>query len=76
MNGSKCKFCDPEQFKQYDIGTERDSRAPLRLENWYGQQMITVDLGCGYWNRYIPKYCPECGRKILSREETNKNVKQ
>lgn len=29
MNGSKCKFCDPKQFEQYDIGTEHDSRTPL-----------------------------------------------
>lgn len=29
MNGSKCKFCDPKQFEQYDIGTEHNSRTPL-----------------------------------------------
>lgn len=66
---ANCKFCDTEILETFNLDNEAEQTRQLKLNNWYGQQTIYFKVGREIITTYAPKYCPECGRRILTREE-------
>lgn len=61
-----CKFCDKNICEDYNIATQNEPYIGLYLENYCGEVVIRA-----YGDNtasYVPKYCPECGRRINTEE--------
>lgn len=57
-----CKFCDDNICKDYDIAIKNKPYIHLYLANCFGDIVIRAEGENTTF--YIPKYCPECGRRI------------
>lgn len=57
-----CKYCNPNE--QYEEILDSNKYAGISLEN-RGEGEVYI-RAAGEWDAvYEPKYCPECGRKLL-----------
>lgn len=61
-----CKFCDPKLYDEFYIGEKSPPYISLILGNIYGDLLIRA-TGSNT-EIYTPKYCPECGRKLIEDE--------
>lgn len=65
----KCGFCcEDENFAHFVIGdTEKNSRIVMRSGGGRGLIILSEIFTHNRWdvlNVYVPKFCPECGRKL------------
>lgn len=61
-----CKYCDKDNV--YEEKRTEDYTT-LEIENFYGEVYIRA-YGDGCVG-YMPKYCPECGRKLKDETDTD-----
>ena len=69
-----CKFCDPNSFENISVMENHEPYIDLRIDNSGGDvAILAVGDNTGF---YRPKYCPECGRRLVfDEEETNETTK-
>lgn len=70
-----CRFCcRDENFAHFVIGdTGKDSRLLMRSGGDMPLIILSEKLSQNRWYTlgvYIPKFCPECGRKLVDYNET------
>ena len=74
---SKCKFCNMTPTIDKDWGYDNWDNEISIARGSYTKLYIGVDekgkvciRACGddYTDNYYPKYCPECGRKLIESE--------
>lgn len=75
---NKCKFCNMTPILNKSWGYDKyENQIQLVDSNWTALYIGVDELGkicmraCGddYTDNYYPKYCPECGRKLIESEK-------
>ena len=62
-----CKFCDRNLYESFRVMQNDEPYIDLRIDNSGGDvAILAVGDNIGV---YRPKYCPECGRRLVFDEE-------
>lgn len=62
MDDYTCKYCNPNE--QYEEILDSNKYVGISLEN-RGEGEVYIRANGEWFAVYEPKYCPECGRKLL-----------
>jgi hypothetical protein len=57
-----CKFCDAK----HEIEIESGFNTSLLIGKDADNQIYLRACGEDYTDKYYPKYCPECGKKLIN----------